>query len=267
MADASAVMSQMQRLEPLFVERIWGRYDLSPWFSQSDKCIGEVWYRVAEDHPLLIKFLFTSQKLSVQVHPDDHFAAQHERCRGKTEMWHILDTAPGASVALGLREPAEKHVLHREFSRDGAEELLEWLEPAVGDTYLIAPGTIHALGPGLVLCEVQQNSDITYRLYDYGRGRELHLAKGLDAAKPSQKGECCTLPLRCRYFETDLLIAEAATEISLAADTFLVCLAGSGQLAGQKFTAGEAFWTPNDATMIVEPNEPIRLLGVRTLPA
>ena len=166
----------LRRLSPSFREKVWGSADLEPWFRNSDRKIGEVWFEGVDDLPLLVKFIFTSEKLSVQVHPDDAYAREnHNGSRGKTEMWHILAAEPGAKIAAGFRQQITAQRLV-EASRSGEiENLLEWFEAKPGDTFFIPAGTVHAIGAGLTLCEIQQHSDVTYRLYDYGRPRELHL--------------------------------------------------------------------------------------------
>ena len=128
--------------------------------------------------PLLVKLLFTSDNLSVQVHPGDAYAREHHNSRGKTEMWHILRAEPEAKIALGLRERVTPERLREAAQSGEIMELLNWVPARPGDTFFVPAGTIHAIGGGLALCEMQQHSDITYRLYDYGRPRELHLEHG-----------------------------------------------------------------------------------------
>jgi len=167
----------IRRITPSFRERVWGRTQLEPWFPDQQEKTGEVWFEAAE-LPLLVKFLFTSAKLSVQVHPDDTTARELHDSPGKTEMWHVLAAEQGAKIAAGFREPITEQRLRESALSGEIEDLLEWYAAAPGDTFFIPAGTVHAIGAGLVLCEIQQNSDITYRLYDYGRGRELHLDQG-----------------------------------------------------------------------------------------
>ncbi len=154
---------------------MWGATDLVPWYPASDKKIGEVWFEA--DLPLLVKFVFTSERLSVQVHPNDDFAAAHENSRGKTEMWYVMRADPGARIAIGFRESISRERLREAAVSGEIEQLLNWLEVQAGDAFFIPAGTVHAIGGGLALCEIQQHSDVTYRLYDYGRPRELHLDK------------------------------------------------------------------------------------------
>ena len=144
---------------------------------------GKSGFHVGEQFPLLVKFIFTSERLSIQVHPNDEFAALHENSRGKTEMWHILHADDGATIALGFTRPLSAEELRSAITDGSVEDLLNWVPVQAGDTLFAPAGTIHAIGHGIVLCEIQQNSDVTYRLYDYGRPRELHLERGLKVSR------------------------------------------------------------------------------------
>jgi mannose-6-phosphate isomerase len=203
---------------PAFDPRPWGSRDLSPIFPnhQFAEKIGEAWLtgddckvanapcagktlsqlsqqyecdlvgEVAPDpkrFPLLAKFLFPHEKLSVQVHPDDEQARRVGQPWGKTECWYVVDAKPGAQIALGLKPGATVAQLAQSIQERRAEELLNWLNVYAGDMIYVSGGTVHTLGPGSVVVEIQQQSDTTYRLYDYGRGRELHLKDGLAAVK------------------------------------------------------------------------------------
>ncbi|MGH9654009.1 MAG: class I mannose-6-phosphate isomerase, partial [Bryobacteraceae bacterium] len=168
------------RLEPVFRDRIWGREDLRPLFPDAPqgRRIGEVWFEPKTPHGLLVKFLFTSERLSVQVHPDDDYARRRHNSLGKTEAWYVLDAQPPGELAVGFREPLTPERL-REVAQSGEiEQFLDWRKVSPGDLVFVPAGTVHAIGAGLTVCEIQENSDITYRLYDYGRGRELHLDDG-----------------------------------------------------------------------------------------
>ena len=171
------------------VEKPWGRHNLWPGFADPAKhgdAVGEVWFQTphAAEPELLIKYLFTSEKLSVQVHPDDAAARAAGYKRGKDEAWVILAAEPHATIALGTKAPMTKEAL-RAASLDGSiEHLLDWKPVKAGDFYYSVAGTIHAIGPGLTLVEVQQNVDLTYRLYDYGSDRELHLDAGVAVSDP-----------------------------------------------------------------------------------
>ena len=177
------------KLTPHRVEKPWGRTQLYPGFPDPDPGaapVGEVWFQAPGDAApeLLIKYLFTSKKLSVQVHPNDEQAHAAGLPRGKDECWLILDAAPDSTIALGTTEPLDDERL-RSAALDGSiETLLDWKPIKAGD-FLSSPSrTIHAIGAGVTLIEVQQNSDTTYRLYDYGRPRELHLDQGVAVADP-----------------------------------------------------------------------------------
>jgi mannose-6-phosphate isomerase len=198
--------------------------------------IGEAWFESDRPLPLLIKLLFTTEKLSVQVHPDDAYAARHHNSPGKTEMWHVLRAEPGARIAAGLREPLTRDRVAAAARSGEIENLLNWYDARPGDTFFLPAGTIHAIGPGLVLCEVQQQSDITYRLYDYGRPRELHLDHALEV---SHLGPCDTRarpregePLVwCDYFAARLLTTDQPIQYEPAPDRaeFLINLDGPAE--------------------------------------
>ena len=203
---------------PAFDPRPWGGLDLSPVYPNhkfSEK-IGEVWFtgdhckiangpltgvtleeasiRYGRDlvgqapreparFPLLLKFIFPHEKLSLQVHPDDVAAQRAGLPGGKTECWYVADAKPGAQVALGLKAGVTRGELERAIHERRAEELLNWVNIYPGEMIYVAGGTVHTIGPGAVLVETQQQSDTTYRLYDYGRPRELHLKEGLAVVK------------------------------------------------------------------------------------
>jgi mannose-6-phosphate isomerase len=133
--------------------------------------------------PLLTKFLFPNEKLSVQVHPDDQAAHRAGYPCGKTECWYVAHAKPGAQVALGLKPGVTCAQFDLAIQQERAEELLNWIDVFPGEMIYVAGGTVHTLSPGSIIVETQQQSDITYRLYDYGRPRELHLKEGLAAVK------------------------------------------------------------------------------------
>jgi mannose-6-phosphate isomerase len=166
------------------VEKPWGRRDLAPHFPDvppHGEAVGEVWFEDPRggDPELLVKYLFTSERLSVQVHPGDVAARARGYARGKEEAWLVLAVAPGATVGLGTVRPLSADEL-RAASLDGSiEHLLDWKLVRAGEFIYSPAGTVHAIGAGVTLIEVQQNVDLTYRLYDYGRPRELHLDEGI----------------------------------------------------------------------------------------
>jgi mannose-6-phosphate isomerase len=175
------------KLEPHYVEKPWGRTRLPAMFDPpSGRRIGEVWFAGApHDAPLLAKYLFTSERLSIQVHPDDAQASERGLTRGKSECWYVLDAEPGATLGLGLKHAVAREEL-RAAALDGSiEQLIDWRPVRAGDFVSVTAGTIHAIGGGITLLEFQQNSDVTYRLYDYGRPRELHLDDGIAVAVPA----------------------------------------------------------------------------------
>ena len=205
-------------LRPEFHERVWGTRDLAPFYDHeiAGGPVGEAWLtgdncvvangRLAGQtladvvanlgeqllgdtagdttrFPLLIKFLFPREKLSVQVHPDDEAAAKVGQPCGKTECWYVLRASPGAQVGLGLKAGTAKAEVERAIHETRMERLLNWMDVHEGDMIYVDAGTVHTIGGGSVIVETQQNSDTTYRLYDYGRPRELHIEDGLRATK------------------------------------------------------------------------------------
>ncbi len=173
----------VRQLPTKMVEKVWGRDTLpAPFAAPEGQRIGEIWFEPPPEHPdLLVKYLFTSEKLSVQVHPSDANAQDGED--GKEECWLVLDAEPGAKLAIGFDDEIDAEAMEA-AARDGTiEQLLSWHEVSPGDIYYLPAGTVHAIGPGLSLVEVQQNSDTTFRLYDYGRPRELHLERAIAVAQ------------------------------------------------------------------------------------
>lgn len=177
------------RLETIVVEKPWGRTDIPRAFGDfGGRRIGEIWFAnpAGDDAPIMVKFLFTSERLSIQVHPDDDAARAAGYPRGKDECWLILSADPGAELGVGLNVETTRGALH-DAALDGTiVDLIDWRPSKVNDFVYNRAGTIHAIGPGLTVVEVQQNVDCTYRLYDYGRPRELHLDAGLRVAHPGR---------------------------------------------------------------------------------
>ena len=256
---------QPRRIEPVFVERVWGRTDLSPLFGPQEKRIGEVWFPLPGDFPLLVKFIFTSERLSVQVHPRDEYARIHENSRGKTEMWHILSAEPESTIAVGFRQPVDKAMLRTAIADGSVVDLLNWIPVKAGETVFTPAGTVHAIGAGISLCEIQQNSDVTYRLYDYGRPRELHLEKGLEVLDPVPYEGRCPLPVACEYFVTEKLDLAEPQSSELDQEHLLITIAGTGTLAGLKFEAGQVWHVPAGAgPLALEPDGAAQILRTRT---
>ncbi len=251
------------RLQPTFSARTWGRRDLSPWFPasalpQSAGCsdpIGEAWLTgpdstVAEgphrgetlaslahserdallgssateaEFPLLVKLLFPNDKLSVQVHPNDAEAQALGEGRGKTECWYILEAESGATVACGLLPGITVDHLKASIADGSMERLLNHVPVSAGDLVFVDAGTVHAIGPGVTILEIQQTSDITYRLFDYGRPRELHLEKGLAVSKAETRaGKVAPQPvphgkrlIQEQYFTVDAFSLTAGETVLL----------------------------------------------------
>ena len=272
------------RLLPSFRERPWGVSSLAPWFVNcAPEPIGEVWF-TARDNPtslgrplgalvdddpasllgagafpgnqaLLLKILFTAARLSVQVHPDDDYARRHHGSAGKTEAWHVLRAEPPAELGLGFVRPLDQAAARAAALSGDIEQLIAWRTAAPGDTFLVPAGTVHAIGAGLTLIEVQEPSDVTYRLYDYGRPRELHLDHGFTVADLGPyRVETPRTALRAGrdvLTRCDFFTMERVRVIGSLAFTgrtpyyhLVVVAAGRGTLDGQTFAPGDAFFVP-----------------------
>src|SRR6267154_791021 len=170
------------------VHKPWGVSDLRPWSSvdSGGDAVGELWFERADKTApvpaLLLKLLFTGEPLSIQVHPDDTFARAMGMPNGKSEAWYIISAKPDAQIGIGLKHRVTPQELRASIRNGSIVELVQWRSVAKGDVIFIPAGTIHALGAGIVLAEIQQHSDTTFRLFDYGRGRELHEDNGVTVA-------------------------------------------------------------------------------------
>lgn len=227
-----------RRLEHRYEERVWGR-DMLPAWAEAQPLpgapIGEIWFVEDGDVPaeLLVKYLFTSERLSIQVHPDDVAACAIGLPRGKDEAWLVLEAAPDAVIGLGLKHEVSKDELRAAAVDGSIERLIDWRPVSAGDFFYSPAGTIHAIGPGLSLIEIQQNLDLTYRLYDYGRPRELHLDAGIEAADP--------VPWRPSF---EPVHAGAGRQILHAGGAFVV----------ERWTfSGEARLDPVDGRLVLVP--------------
>ena len=175
-------MALAETLRTLHVEKPWGRECLpAPFETPSGKVIGEIWFDPPADaHELLLKYIFTSDRLSVQVHPNDEQAeASGSGRKGKDECWYVLDAEPGAVLGVGFKEPVSSEQIRCAAEDGSIMDLLQWHTIRPGDFFHIPANTVHAIGAGVSIIEIQQNSDTTYRLYDYGRPRDLHLDDAL----------------------------------------------------------------------------------------
>jgi len=278
------------RLEPVFSPRPWGSRSLAPFFPENSnlteplgeawmtgsecrfangpfagKKLGEAWPEMPPEwagtradrsaaFPLLIKFIFTEEKLSVQVHPDDDYAARHEQAaggRGKTEMWYALRARPGAEVMVGLKPSVTREDFKQAIADGSAEDCLEHVPLNAGDSVFVPAGTAHTIGLGLVLCEIQEHSDLTYRVYDYnrrdakGHARPLHIDKALDVMRFGKQYGGKIEPVRiqeagaektyfasCRYFETTRWEFSEPVPVATSQGSFdlLVFLEGAGTI-------------------------------------
>jgi mannose-6-phosphate isomerase len=263
---------RVHRLESTALEKVWGTPDTEPWYPHGAGKVGEVWFSAPEEPRLLVKFLFTSEKLSVQVHPGDSVGAG-KTIPGKTEMWHVLRAGPGAQVALGFERPLDRDAARAAALSGEIEGLLRWYAARPGDTFFVPAGTVHAIGAGLALCEIQQYSDVTYRLYDYGRPRELHLDAALAVADlgrhpgaiaPMKLGPRRLLLVECPYFRTESITLTGESAYSGApGPVLLICLEGDGELGGETFAPGQVWVVPARAdTFSIRPHNGARWLRV-----
>ncbi len=242
------------RLDTHRVEKPWGRRVLGSGFpgaSPSENPIGEIWFGAPGeyDDELLVKYLFTSERLSVQVHPNDRQARSAGLTRGKDECWLILDAEPGARIALGPRVPITSDRLVDGIADGSIEHLLHWEPVRPGDFIFVPAGTVHSIGAGISLIEVQQNSDTTYRLYDYGRPRALHIEAGLAVAsrRPFVRivGPGAVAAGRMILVEGPSFVLERWTgtiaETAIRADrpALLIPLRGTGDIDALRWAPGE----------------------------
>lgn len=211
-----------------------------------------------EAFPVLTKFIDAADKLSVQVHPSDAYALENEGQYGKTEMWYVIAAEEGAGIYIGLRENSTPERFAKAVKDGSVEDLLYFKEVKAGEIYFIPSGTIHAIGKGVLIFEIQQNSTLTYRLYDYmrrdskGNLRELHVEKAMKVSKlekyspPSFDSEDAELIGKCEYFTTRLLKLRSEERELVAGDSFisLTCTDGKGVIDGESFSAGDSFFMP-----------------------
>jgi mannose-6-phosphate isomerase len=240
-------------LPTITVEKPWGRDELPPPFNgAAGSRIGEIWFDPPEDLPeLLVKYIFTSEKLSVQVHPsDEQTLAAGLGNQGKEECWLVIDAQPGAMLGIGFAEPVDAANM-RAAALDGSiEQRLEWHPVKPGDFFYIPAGTVHAIGAGVGIIEIQQNSDITYRLFDYGRPRELHLEQAIAVARGEPHDPVLRRPLPERgavqlvdgpHFRLDRIEGspEAATAERYPGRLLVIPLTGVAQVAGEQVEPGQ----------------------------
>ncbi|ADL52880.1 type I phosphomannose isomerase catalytic subunit [Clostridium cellulovorans] len=198
-----------------------------------------------EVFPLLIKIINSNESLSVQVHPDDEYGKRVENELGKTECWYIVDAKPGAKLILGTKEGVSKDQFKTAIENGTVEELMNYIEVKSGEVYFVESGLIHAIGEGIVLAEIQQNSDTTYRVYDYNRGRELHIEKALDVMNMNLRGKASIGQIAyedqdykklnyilCDKFALEMYEVKATLKENSEEDRFFIftCVEGNGTL-------------------------------------
>ncbi|SDR93635.1 class I mannose-6-phosphate isomerase [Bradyrhizobium canariense] len=249
------------------VRKPWGLTDLQPWsgIDGSGDAIGELWFdRLDKNAPipaLLLKLLFTGKPLSIQVHPDDAFARTMGLPNGKTEAWYILSATPAAQVAVGLKRHLTPQEL-RASIRDGSiADLVQWRPVAKGDVIFVPAGTIHAIGAGIVLAEIQQRSDATFRLFDYGRLRDLHEDNAVAAADASPVKTLCnpshltgarTVLIASQHFVLERIdLPEDSSWALLAApETWILVLDGHAAIGLVTASAGQVIFVGGDRTSV-----------------
>jgi mannose-6-phosphate isomerase len=245
----------------------WGVVDLRPWSNAGNDAntIGEVWYErsysTAAPSSLLLKLLFTNQPLSIQVHPDDAYAQSIGLPNGKTEAWYVLSAAPEAKIALGLKRRVSPEQLRHAIDDGSISDLVVWQAAHPGDTIFVAAGTIHAIGAGLVIAEIQQRSDATFRLFDHGRGRELHIENALAVANagpaefrvvPTRLTDTRTLLVSNSHFTFERIDLEPNSVWCLEAEqeTWLLVVSGSARAGSFDVTTGDAIFAQSDRVNI-----------------
>ena len=302
----------MIRLHPVLKDYIWGGMKLGPLFGRDNggKKMSESWEvsvhpdgqsvcegggtfadylrahpnavdREGSAFPVLIKYIDAAQNLSVQVHPDDAFARREENDNGKTEMWYIEQADEGAGIYCGFRRDTGREEFLQRVADGTVEELLNFIPVKAGDCYLIKAGTVHAIGAGCVICEVQQSSNVTYRVYDYnrrgadGKPRQLHVEKAVQVinfsafkdetgsgAPQSVAGGSLRKLTECRYFSCrELSLAGTYTEQNERSFTAVNVLSGEGRADGVPFRAGDSFFVPCGEAFTLEGNARIILTG------
>lgn len=244
------------------IAKPWGALDLGPWDTGADdgSRVGEIWFEQSSSessNALLLKLLFTTEQLSVQVHPDDEHAKAMGLASGKTEAWYILHAAPGAQVALGLKRSLSALQL-RQAALDGSlAKLLAWRSVWAGDTIFVPAGTIHSLSAGIVAAEIQQCSDTTFRLLDSGLNRELHIDQAVgvaraelppERARPRRLGDERTLLVLDSHFILERLDLPEGAERTLKADreTWLLIVSGVGRAGSFEVGPGSVVFASAD---------------------
>lgn len=200
----------MMKLSAIKSDKIWG---YEQWIASThpNGCQKDFEKFVGGDYPLLVKVIQADDKLSVQVHPDDGTAELYEHCRGKTECWYVLSADKDAQLVHGMNGIYSPSEIRKAIETNSMSDLLRYVKVEAGDFVYIPAGTVHAIGGGLRLLEVQQSSDITYRLFDWGRGRECHIEKGIASIKSGGIRDVAKFPgvFSCPYFTLEEVTVES----------------------------------------------------------
>src|SRR5258708_10472306 len=263
--DGSGQPMAIEHASVQVVRKPWGVADLRPWSNSdgSGDAIGELRFqRTDENAPipaLLLKLLFTSEPLSIQVHPDDAFARSAGLPNGKTEAWYILSALPDARVAVGLKRHLTPQGLRASIKDGSIAGLTQWRPVATGDVIFVPAGTIHAIGAGIVLAEIQQRSDATFRLVDYGRPRELHEDNAVAVSNagpvqtqsgPRRLTAARTALIASQHFVLELVDLSANSNWALNADqeTWILGIEGHAQIVMTSASYGDALFVESHRT-------------------
>jgi mannose-6-phosphate isomerase len=239
------------------VHKPWGVSDLQPWsdIDGTGDAVGELWFERADKNAavpaLLLKVLFTSGPLSIQVHPDDTFARAMGMPNGKSEAWYIISAEPGAQIGIGLKHRVTPQELRASIANGSIVDLVQWRPVAKGDVIFIPAGTIHALGARIVLAEIQQRSDTTFRLFDYDRARELHIENGVAVANtwplrppagPTRLTDERTILVASQHFVLERVELHEASSWALLAEpeTWILVLEGHAAIGLAAVSIGQA---------------------------
>lgn len=253
----------MIKLNAIKSEKIWG-YELWIASTHPNGCQKEFEAFAGGDYPLLVKVINSNDVLSVQVHPDDDAAQKLEGCRGKTECWYILAAKEDSKLIYGMKDDYSPDELKNAINDNALENYMKSVSVKKGDFAYIPAGTVHAIGGGLRILEVQQSSDITYRLYDWGRGRECHVEKGISCIKNLDEQKLIQFPgvFQCPYFKMEEFFVDgtwwgtssASVECTTPSDVVLYFVVeGCGTINGESCSAEEIF--------AFKPNEKISVTG------
>jgi mannose-6-phosphate isomerase len=274
----------IERARVRAVQKPWGAVDLRPWseIRRDGVAVGELWYERdldnAPDSSLLLKVLVTTQPLSIQVHPDDAFAQTMGLPRGKTEAWYILSAAPDAKVAVGLKRRIASWRLRQAVDDGSITDLVRWRRVVPDDVVFVPAGTIHAIGPGLVIAEIQQRSDTTFRMFDFGRGRELDVDNSVAVADAgpadwqlaeSRFTEARTLLVINAHFVLERINLSPGSRwnFSAARETWLLVLNGDARVGTLDMSVGEAVFADGERVQIDVGSKGLKCLAAYPGPA